>query len=457
MAGILGMIANPAQADALGAVQAGKQQAATDQAGELLGQTLGGKIGALAKLSPDKAMAYAKALNIPLDAKGRIDKAIGTQVMVTKMLDAGQTGLATQLLNDEVAQMETANGEMAEKFRMPLNDLLQGNVNSDVVQNFMRGGVAFDPSRKSVSAKEIAETAKLEAETANLLNPPGVKRNTSVVGNKIIDSDTGDIVYDGGDDGIKIPPSIVKDLPPEMAARVADAYSAGGGGKDGMKFANEERVLVQEDMRRGNAYEALSVQYPNASEDEMRQLRSAIDTAPTVEKGMTIAKTVRENQRAAQKASVMTDRSLELVNSILDNSELEDVVGSSEGKFGGTEQPTGVVPVIGGFISDEEATAIADIEEVTNILTVPAMEIMTGILSESDLKLLKTISGGAFNRTRKLDRFKKDVGKIQTVLKRASLIGKMSPRDREAAIWATNAVNMKNPDAIKIRQKLGLD
>ena len=85
------------------------------------------------------------------------------------------------------------------------------------------------------------------------------------------------------------------------------------------------------------------------------------------------------------------------------------------------------------------------------------MEIMTGILSESDLKLLKTISGGAFNRTRGIDRFKKDAGQIRTILQRASTIGKMkNPKDREAAIWATNKSNFNNPDAKLIRTKLGL-
>ena len=459
--GLLAGIMNPAQVDVLGSMDKGRERQANQMAGNMLGDSLGGQIGKLARLSPEKAMAYAKATNTPTDDMGRIQNLMGTQIMVAKLWDAGDKDNAISTMQKQIQLTEERTGQEATNLRLAFADMQAGG--GEVFNNFLIGGRSLDPTNKQPNAKDQSIIDLNKAKTDDLIasgspkSSSTTKRNTSVIGNKIIDSDTGDVVYDGGDDGITIPPSLVRDLPADMAARVADSYSSAGGGKDGIQAANVEKALVQEDMRRDAAYESLSVQYPNASEDEVRQLRTAIDTAPTVEKGMAIAKTVRENQRAAQKASVMTDRALHLVNTILVNSELEDVIGSSEGKFGGTEQPTGAIPLIGGFISDDEATAIADIEEVTNILTVPAMEIMTGILSESDLKLLKTISGGAFNRTRGIDRFKKDVGQIQTVLKRASLIGKMNPRDREAAIWATNAVNMKNPDAIKIRQKLGLD
>ena len=169
--GLLGGIMNPAQTDVLGAMDKGRDRQATRMAGEMLGETMGGKIGALAKLSPDKAMAYAKALNIPLDATGRINKAIGTQVMVTKLLDAGQQDLAAQLLEDQIMQMETANNEPADKFRMAL-DSIKGYGDPEVMKNFMAGGRALDPSKK-IGAKDQSIIDLNNARAADLAGGKG--------------------------------------------------------------------------------------------------------------------------------------------------------------------------------------------------------------------------------------------------------------------------------------------
>jgi len=77
MAGLMDAIINPAQTDVLGALDKGRERQATDLAGELLGQTIGGKIGQLARLSPDKALAFAKATGTPLTSKGRIENLMG--------------------------------------------------------------------------------------------------------------------------------------------------------------------------------------------------------------------------------------------------------------------------------------------------------------------------------------------------------------------------------------------
>ena len=260
----------------------------------------------------------------------------------------------------------------------------------------------------------------------------------------------------GGGTPVKFPPILREGLSEAVGDKGEAAFTASGGGKDGMKAFHDAVNIAKEDERREQASGSLAVTYPGATPQEMTQLQAAINSAPTVEKGMAVVETVRTNQRAAQKSAILADRSLYLVGNILANDELDDVVGSSEGKYGGSEQPSGAFPVIGGFISDKEAEAIADIEEITNILTVPAMELMTGILSESDLKLLKTISGGAFTRTRGSERFKKDAGQVQRILKTASIIGKLGPKDREAAVWATDKKNMSTPQGMAIRKKLGL-
>tara|TARA_R110000851_G_scaffold326445_2_gene495117 strand:- start:1757 stop:3133 length:1377 start_codon:yes stop_codon:yes gene_type:complete len=454
--GLLGQIANPAQADIIGAMDKGKKRQAMDMAGEIMGQTQYGKLGALFRTDPELGMKVQGALGIPKDAKGRADALKGAYTLANQFIQGGDTETGIAVLEDYANTIEgSSQGTvMAEKTRAGIEALRSGD--PDAANNINTIVNSF--SGKTVSEKEQAETRKLIAEADALEVPSVVKPVIVAKGASIYDPDTKTFISSPGTGtSVKIPSSLINGLPEDMGVRVADAYSAAGGGKDGMQAAQTEKKNVQEDMRRDDASKSLAITYPNASTDEMAQLQTAVNYAPTVEKGMENAANVRSNQKATQKASVMTDRSLELINHILDNDQLADVVGSSEGKFGGSEQPSGVFPFIGGFISDGEAEAIADIEEVTNILTVPAMEIMTGILSESDLKLLKTISGGAFNRTRGIDRFKKDAGQIRTILQRASTIGKMkNPKDREAAIWATNKSNFNNPDAKLIRTKLGL-
>ena len=54
----------------------------------------------------------------------------------------------------------------------------------------------------------------------------------------------------------------------------------------------------------------------------------------------------------------------------------------------------------------------ADIDEVASILTADNLKLMSGVLSESDIKLLKALSSGALNRRRGETRFRKDVGKM---------------------------------------------
>ena len=87
--GLLAGIMNPAQVDVLGSMDKGRERQANQMAGNMLGDSLGGQIGKLARLSPEKAMAYAKATNTPTDDMGRIENLIGMQIMVAKLWDAG--------------------------------------------------------------------------------------------------------------------------------------------------------------------------------------------------------------------------------------------------------------------------------------------------------------------------------------------------------------------------------
>ncbi len=154
--GILGMIANPAQADALGAVQAGRQQAATDMAGDILGRTLGGQIGALAKIDYKKGLALANSLGVPASSKGRMDNMIGVSVMIGKLLDAGMTNEAAQLATEEAQKIESLTGQEATRLRMIPEAIRTGD--TETLNNFMAFAKTVDPQRYgSASQREFGD------------------------------------------------------------------------------------------------------------------------------------------------------------------------------------------------------------------------------------------------------------------------------------------------------------
>ena len=121
-----------------------------------------------------------------------------------------------------------------------------------------------------------------------------------------------------------------------------------------------------------------------------------MDSAKTTESGLKAAGKIRSDQRRNKKAQAFQIRAVELLTKILASDELDDVLGSIEGS-------------IDFRIQDAEAEIISDIEEATNILTADNMDLMSGVLSESDIRILKTISGGGLNRKRSEERFRTDV------------------------------------------------
>ncbi len=113
---------------------------------------------------------------------------------------------------------------------------------------------------------------------------------------------------------------------------------------------------------------------------------------------------LRETQRRDQKGKVFQNRAVELLTTIIDSPDLGDVTGSIEGAY--DFRP----------FSDDESALIADIEEAGNILTADNLSLMSGVLSESDIKILKNLAGGGLIRTRGEDRFRSDVTKLRDKL-----------------------------------------
>jgi hypothetical protein len=201
----------------------------------------------------------------------------------------------------------------------------------------------------------------------------------------------------------QIPQVLLEGLDPEISPKVSAAFTAAGGGKDGLKAAQDIIDKGTEQQRRLASPAIISTSFPQASEAETVQLQSAMDAAKTTEAGLKAAGKVREDQRRTKKAQGFQTRAIELLDSILGSDELDDVLGSVEG-------------AIDFRLQDSEAELIADIEEAGNILTADNLSLMSGVLSESDIKILKNLAGGGLIRTRSENRFRSDVGKIREKL-----------------------------------------
>tara|TARA_R110000787_G_scaffold194120_1_gene305725 strand:+ start:31606 stop:32991 length:1386 start_codon:yes stop_codon:yes gene_type:complete len=193
------------------------------------------------------------------------------------------------------------------------------------------------------------------------------------------------------------PPVLLEGLPPEVGAKLDAVYVAAGGGKDGIDAMNKMTDKLSEQDRRASSKNILADSFPNATPEEMTQLTSVMDAADNTEAGLTRAREVRADQRRVKKGKQFQSRAVSLLNKIIANPQLPDVLGSIEGAIDMR------------LLSDKEAELIADIEEAGSILTADNLDLMSGVLSESDIALLKNLASGGLNRKRTEDRFISDV------------------------------------------------
>jgi len=190
---------------------------------------------------------------------------------------------------------------------------------------------------------------------------------------------------------------IVEGLPESVQSKGLAAFKAAGGGKDGVKALQKAIEVSSAEVSRSEIPQLLDASFPNASPAERAQLEAAATSAKTVGAGLKAAEGIRTEQRRIKKAKGFQERALKLLDNILDSGQIGDVTGSIQGAY--DFRP----------FSDAEAELIADIEEVGNIMTADNLSLMTGVLSESDIKLLMSLSSGGLNRKRTVKRFKKDV------------------------------------------------
>ena len=413
--GLLGGIINPAQTDVLGSLAQGRERQATDLAGELLGQTVTGQIGDLARLSPDKFLKFAEATGTPINSEGRIKNLIGINVAAAKLLDAGQPEFALQFLQEEISKIEQTSGQPATKLRAVAQAIQSGD--QETINNFVQSGRKLDPTNKPVSALDVAKTGKAIAETAE------------------IEQKTLDLKRKGPD---KPPETIIENLSSSGKARAIEAFNLAGGGKDGVKAMNAQIALDETTQQREDVPQLLDASFPNASPAERAQLDAAVQGAKTVESGLKTADKIRTEQRRLKKAKGFQERAIELLNGIVASDQLGDVTGSIEGG-------------IDFRFTDVESELIADINEAQNILTAENMDLMTGVLSESDIKLLKNLSSGALNRLRGEERFKKDA---QTLLEKLSSALVQTVDDRQGG-GGSAEIDARRQRLAELRAKAG--
>tara|TARA_R110002072_G_scaffold295673_2_gene466774 strand:+ start:10833 stop:12275 length:1443 start_codon:yes stop_codon:yes gene_type:complete len=201
-----------------------------------------------------------------------------------------------------------------------------------------------------------------------------------------------------------IPEALTVGLSEQVAAKGAAAFGAAGGGKDGIEAFVKVVDKATEQEQRVLMPKLLRDSFPSASPAEYREIEAAASAGKTVEAGLNSARNVRVEQRRLKKAKGFQDRAVQLLDKILASNQVGDVTGSLEGGIDFK------------FFSDAEAELIADIDEAQNILTADNMDLMTGVLSESDIKLLKNLSSGGLNRKRSQKRFRQDVQQMRNRL-----------------------------------------
>lgn len=214
-----------------------------------------------------------------------------------------------------------------------------------------------------------------------------------------------------------LPPSLAADTTPEQAQVLEDVFTASGGGDKGVKAVAAQKETFRENNQRANAPAILAERFPKATPAQLKQLQAAVDGGKTVADGFKAAGKIREKQRQVEKGDTFRQRALEVANRLLENDELDDVTGSIDAKdesfipFGGEK-----------FRGDNEANAIADIKEIGNILTADNLDIMTGVLSETDINIIRSLAAGGLDRSRSDERFREDLVRI-----RDSLLKALSP------------------------------
>jgi hypothetical protein len=207
-----------------------------------------------------------------------------------------------------------------------------------------------------------------------------------------------------------IPDVLIADLDEDVAALAAAAYRGGNGGSSGMAAASKVIEDSRELSRMENMAVSLSEIFPSARGAEMEELQSIVRNAESYEKGMELAQVRRESQKMDSAGRENKLRGLQLIDRIIANKDLNAVLGSMEGRH--------EIGDLAHRWDPQETNAIADINNLRDILTGDNLGMMTGVLSESDMRIIANIAGGGLERQRDEETFMVDIQKIREALAR---------------------------------------
>lgn len=199
------------------------------------------------------------------------------------------------------------------------------------------------------------------------------------------------------------PWALVAGQPPEIQKKAMAAFNAAGGGAPGVKALNDAKLIAQEEYRFSDIESILDARFPKATEAERKELDAVISGSKTVESGLKLATETRVQQRTLVKAKGFQKTAVDVLTRILAHPELDDVLGAVEGNFDFRLQ-------------DEEAALIADIAEATSILMADNLDIMTGVLSESDMTVIRQLAAGGLDRRRTLKEFRRRASGMKDIL-----------------------------------------
>ena len=316
----------------------------------------------------------------------------------------------------EMAQEAHAQGESVDKF-VELSNLSEGQLDNRLMK-MQVFGTSVDNLFKPATREELksgdqiitqsidpvtgqaTDIATADRFQSKLLTPEELaqKKDIASSGRSTTEVNVGN---GQGDPNIVTPPALLDGLPEGTARKVDAVFRAAGGGKDGIDSINKVMEDFDEQERRQLAPNILTNSFPNASEAERSQLDAAMSAAKNTETGLAEAQKIRTEQRRLKKAKSFQERAVSLLDRIIKDPQLSDVTGSIQGAY--DSRP----------FSDAESSLIADIAEAQNILTADNLDLMTGVLSETDMGVIRSLAGGALNRRRGTDKFLSDVSSLR--------------------------------------------
>jgi len=304
-------------------------------------------------------------------------------------LPENQWPAAIQKINPQLEQLDIAP--------MPLEGLTRDRLTQIVAET---QGFINDPGKLDAAAKDFTLSQ-------------GQKR-FDAEGNVIASVDPTQKAAEPTAPAPQLPASLATEVTAEQAQILEDVFTASGGGDKGVKAVAAQKETFRENTQRANAPAILAERFPKATPEQLKQLQAAVDGGKTVAEGFKAAGKIREKQRQVEKGDTFRQRALEVANRLLENDELDDVTGSIDASdesfipFGGQK-----------FRGDNEANAIADIKEIGNILTSDNLDIMTGVLSETDIGIIRSLAAGGLDRSRSDDQFRNDLIEIRDRLQKA--------------------------------------